>query len=99
MRLAHRAAGLAVVAAVAEAALEGQVGDVVEGGVDALVGAGDLERADAGRVDEQGPTGQPEQLAMRRRVPAAGVVVADVARRLALLAQQGVHEGRFPHAR
>src|SRR3546814_5232084 len=57
-RPTHRAAGLAVVVAVAEAALEGELGDVVEGGIDAFVGAGDLERADPGRVDEQGASGQ-----------------------------------------
>ena len=42
-----RAARLAVVPAIAEPARRGDVDDVVEGGLDALVGAEDLERADA----------------------------------------------------
>ncbi len=83
----------------------GQRVDVVERRVDALVRAGDLERADAGRVDEQGAARQDEQLAVGRRVAAARVVVADRGGRLAFLAEQGVDQrgladaGRAEHDR
>ena len=97
-RAADRAARLALVAAVAEAAGRGQRVDVVERRLDALVRAGDLERADAGRVDEQGAAGQHEQLAMGRRVAAARVVVADGGGRLALLAEQRVDQGGLADA-
>ena len=50
-------ARLAVVAAVAEPARRGDVGDVIECGLDALLGAEHLERPDAWRVDEQRPAG------------------------------------------
>ena len=97
-RRADRAAGLALVAAVAEAARRRDVGDVVEGGLDALVGAEDLERPDPGRVDEQRSAGQLEQLAMGRRVAAARVRSADLGRRLAVLAEQRVDERRLADA-
>ena len=93
------AARLAVVAAIAEPARRGDVGDVVEGGLDALLGAEHLERPDAWRVDQQRAAGQLEQLAMGRRVPAARVGVADLGRRLAVLAEQGVDQRRLADAR
>src|SRR5215210_2329723 len=52
-----RAARLARVATVREPARGGEIDDVVEDRADALVCAGDLERADPRRVDEHRPTG------------------------------------------
>ena len=98
-RCPDRAAGLGVMAAIAEAAGRGEAHDIVERGVDALVGPGHLERPDARRVDEHGPARQLEQLAMGGRVSAAGVVVADLARRLALLAEERVDERGLADAR
>ncbi len=65
-----RTTGFAVVTAVAETAVGGDVDDVVERGVDAVVGAEDLEGPDPGGIDEQGAIGQLEQFAMGGRVAA-----------------------------
>ena len=97
-RRADRTAGLALVAAVAEAARGRQIGDVVEGGLDALLGAEDLERADPRRVDEERPAGQLEQLAMGRRVASARIGAADRGGRLAVLAEERVDERRLADA-
>ena len=48
-----------------------------------------------GRVDQERPAGQLEQLAMGGRVAAARVGVADLGRRLAVLPEQGVDERRL----
>jgi hypothetical protein len=48
------------VPAIAEPAGRGDVDHVVERDLDALVGAEDLERADAGCVDQECPAGQLE---------------------------------------
>src|SRR6476661_2272456 len=91
-RRADRAAGLAVVATVAEPAARGDLLDGVERHVDAVVGTGNLECADPGRVDEQGAAGEDEQFAMRRRVPAPRVVLAHRRGRLAIHAKEPVDE-------
>ncbi len=52
-----------------------------------------------GRVDEQRAAGQREQLAVGRRVAAAGVVVADLGGGLALLAEERVDERGLADAR
>src|SRR4029079_1043674 len=69
----HGAAWFALVATVAEPARCGDVDDIVERGIDALVGSEHLERPDTRRVDEQRAARQLEQLAMGRRVAAARV--------------------------
>ena len=93
------AAGLAIVAAVPELAAVGEVGDVREGVLEAVGRAGDAERADAWGVDEQRAGRQPDELAVGRGVAAAGVVLADVARALAIVAEQRVDERGLAHAR
>ena len=94
-----RAAGLGTVAAVAEPATGRELDDVVERRLDTLVRPGDLERSDARRVDEERAAGQREQLPMGGRVAAARIVLADGSRRLACLAEEGVHQRRLPDAR
>ena len=79
-------------AAVAEAALEGQLGDVGEGGLDTLGGPGHAKRSDPGGVDEERAARQADKLAVRGRVAAAGVVLADGGRPLALRPHQRVDE-------
>ena len=59
----------------------------------------DAERADPGRVDEERTARQADELAVGGRVAAAGVVLADRGRPLALLAQQRVDERRLADAR
>ena len=81
----------------AEAAGTRELVDVVERGLDALVGAGYLERPDPWGVDEQGTAREPEQLAVGRRVAPARVVFADIGGGLSLLAEQGIHERGLPH--
>ena len=71
------------------------VGDVIEGRVDALVGAEDLQRADARRVDEKRPARQLEQLAVRRRVATARVGPANLSVAWRRLAEQHVDERRL----
>src|SRR5690606_1302714 len=68
-RGAHRAAGLGAMLAVAEAAVRGKRGDVLESARVAVVHPL-RELAHAGRIDPQ-PVLGGEQLAARRRVPAA----------------------------
>ena len=72
-----RATGLALVAAVAESTCGGELGDVVEGDLDPVVRAGDLQRADARRVDQEGAARQIEQLPVGRRVAPARVVLTN----------------------
>ena len=98
-RRAHGATGFALVATVAEPAIGRDRRDVVERDVDAVVRADDLQRPDAGRVDQQRPAGQLEQLAMGRRMAAALVALADLAGGLALLAEERVDERRLADAR
>ena len=72
-----RAAGLPLVAAVGEPAAGGDVRDVGERRVQALARPGDAERADPRGVDEERAAGQADQLPVRGRVAAAGVVLPD----------------------
>lgn len=97
-RPSDRTAGFSLVAAVAEPAGRGEIGDLVERCIHALVRPGHFQRADAGGVDEQRAARQDEQLAMGGRVPAPRVVLADGAGDLAVLAEQGVDERRLPDA-
>ena len=79
--------------AVAEAAAVGQVRHVGEGGVDALA-VQQLQLAHSRRVDQQSPSGKQVQLAVRGGVAAATVTQPHLPGGRALLAQQGVGDGR-----
>ena len=63
------------------------------------VGTGDAERADARGVDEERAGREPDELAVGGRVAAARVVVAHVARALAVVAEQRVDQRGLAHAR
>jgi hypothetical protein len=65
------------VATIVEPAGESELGDVVECDIDAVVGAGDLERADTRRVDEEGAARQLEQLAVGRSMATTRVILTD----------------------
>jgi hypothetical protein len=90
---------LARVPAVAETAVAGERLDVLEGRRDTLAGPAHVDRPESGRVDEEPAAREPEQLAVRRRVATTGVAGANVADRLAGLAEEGVEEGRLADAR
>src|SRR3546814_216333 len=75
-RGAHRAAGLAVVAAVTEFALFGQRLDVGETALGQVLLAGGLEFAHAGGVDQAGARRQRDQRAVGGGVAAARVAFA-----------------------
>ena len=55
----------------------------------------ELQLADAGRVDDDAPAGQHDQLAVRRRVPALVVVGARLLHRHQLAAGPAVDERRL----
>src|SRR5258706_12698386 len=80
-----RAARLAVVAAVPEPAAGDELVDVGEGLLEA-VRFPEGELAHPRRVEHETPVGQQVELAPRRRVPAARVVVADLPDERPLLA-------------
>src|ERR1019366_1938724 len=73
---ADGAAGLALVRAVAEAAVRGDLGNVCERRVEPAA-IGQLKRAQAGCVDQQGSIGQRQQLAVAGGVPATTVGFAN----------------------
>jgi hypothetical protein len=87
------------VAAVAEAATGGEPGDVLEGGVETLLGVPELELADPRVVDQQGAVGQPDQLAVGGGVAPAVVPLAHLGGRHHRLAVQRVDQGRLAGAR
>src|SRR2546423_7873761 len=73
----HRAAGLTVVAAVAEPATSQQSVDLGEGPLHAIVGLPQKEAAEAGRVDEDASARRREQVAVGRGVATAAVRLTD----------------------
>src|SRR5690606_26859796 len=89
-RGAHRAAGFAVVAAVAEPALFGQRLDVGETALGQVLLAGGLEFAHAGGVDQAGTRRQRDQRAVGGGVAAARVALAHAGGLHLLDAEQGV---------
>ena len=97
-RAPHRAPRLAVVSAVPEPAPRGQRPDVVERVVERVRILPQLQLAHARRVDEQAPVGQENQLALRRRVPAAAVAAPHLRGPLSFVAQQVVDDGRLADA-
>ena len=70
-----------------------QLGDVGEGGIDALGIGPQLQFAEAGQVHQQPVTGHADELAMGRGVAAFAVLVAHCRCALACLAEQRVHDG------
>ena len=98
-RLAHRAARLVGVAAVAEAAGAGERLNVLECGREALVGVDQAEFPHAGRVQHQRPGRQPDQLAVAGGVAPVRILLADRGGRHPLVAGQRVDEGRLADAR
>jgi len=95
---ADGAAGLGLVAAVAEFALRGELVDVGEGAFQALRGVPELKFAHAGRVDEDAAAGDEEKLARGGGVAATVVGLANGAGELAVFAEDGVDEGGFADA-
>ena len=79
--------------------VERELVDVGERARETLGRLPELELAHAGGVEHEPAAGKPDQLARRRRVPAAPVEGADLLGRLALLAEQRVHERRLADAR
>ena len=74
--VAHGTAGFVVVLAIAKAAAQRELADIVEQpGERGLVDVG-TQRAQARRVDHAGATGQTVQRARGRRVLAAAVMLA-----------------------
>src|SRR5581483_4607385 len=96
-RLADRAAGLAVVRAVREAAPPRDLLDVAEGLLQ--VGVPELQLTDPGRVEDDAAARQHDQLAMRSRVAAAVVVRAHLLRLEQVLAGERVHDRRLTDSR
>ena len=97
-RRAHRASRLLVMAAVAEAAGARVRGHVGEHRVQAALAFPQLQLAQAGRVHEHAALGQHDQLALGGGVAAAGIVLAHLARVLAVPAQQPVDQRRLADA-
>ena len=89
-----RAAGLAVVAAVAEPAQGDDFVDVRERLVEG-VAVPQRQLAHAGRVEDEPALWQQVELTPRRGVAAATVVLADLADQGALLPREPVEEGRL----
>lgn len=96
-RRGHRAAGLGLVRAVGEAALQRQRLDVLERLPHPLAGLPELELAQAGRVEDEPAAREQVELAARRRVPAAAVP-ARLAGLERGLAEQRVHDRRLADA-
>src|SRR5205085_2525920 len=94
----HRAAGLVLVTAVAEAAALGKLVDIRERPADTAFGLPQLDLAQARRVDHHAATRKADQLARHRGVP-ADAVAADLARRQAVGTKQSVDERRLSHTR
>src|ERR671923_995259 len=92
------AAGLALVAAVAEATMLEERFDVAERRAEPFFGIPELELPHARRVEHEPTTRERDQLARRRRVPPAPVT-PQVAGRERLLAEQLVDERRLADAR
>src|SRR6266498_3779407 len=90
-RRGNRAAGLAVMGAVAEPAMHRQGGHVVEGALyRSRLGPG-LELAHPRRVDQQRSVGQLDELTRRGRVPSLAVSI-EIAHALALALNQSIDE-------
>src|SRR5262245_17799630 len=93
------AAGLAAVAAVAEAAARGQLLDVGEGGAETLLSLPELELAHAGGVQDQPAAGQQEELPVGRGVASAVVALPHRADPLGVTAEEAVDQRRLAHPR
>ena len=91
------AARLAGVLAVGELAGRGDGVDLGEGVVDGPLVPPELQLAHPWRVDDQTSPGQAHQLAMRRRMPAAGVCCPDLARPLQFATRQAIDDRALPH--
>src|SRR5262245_8673167 len=96
---ADRAARLARVGAVREAARGGERLHVLEGTLEASLRRPQLDLPQPRRVDDEPALGQHDELAVRGRVAAAVVVRADARRGKALLAEEPVDERRLADAR
>ena len=90
---ANGTAGFLVVAAVAKAALPGQVDDIGEGGIDALGIGPELQFAQAGQVHEEPVARHADELPMGGGVAASVVALAHIGGALPGFAEQCVHDG------
>ncbi len=96
-RLADRASGLALVAAVAETAAFSERLDIGEGGELGL--RRERQGAKTRRIDHAGAARQREQGALGRGVSTLAVPLAKGAGATALLAEQRIEQGGFTDAR
>lgn len=95
---ADGAAGLTLVAAIAEAAVRSESGDIGKRGVYALGTCPQLQFAKAGSIDQQPAAGRHKQFAANRGVAAAGVVDADILHALLFTTEQAIYDRRFTGA-
>src|SRR4051794_33734586 len=91
----NRAVRLAGVPAVAETAAFSQCVDFGEGARERVGGVPQLQFAHAGRVDQDAPVGQDQELTGGAGVTAAAIAGADVAREQPLFADQRVRDRRL----
>ena len=98
-RGAHRAARLALVAAIAETTLPRQLLDLLERLAQVVAARRQLQFPHAGIVHNQAAVGRKNQLPARRRVQPFMNMLADRIHALALLPKQRVDDGGFSDAR
>ena len=96
---AHGAAGLAVVLAVVEAAVLASASMSANVASSPPSSSARAQLAHAGRVEDEAPAGDPDEVPPGGRMATAGVVLADRRRRLDDLAGQRVDQRRLAHAR
>ncbi len=98
-RRAHRAAGLALVAAIAEPAERGQLLNLGEGSSRFLFVGPELELTQPGSIDDERSLPESVQPAARRRVPSPLVLRSDLAGPRQGLSREGVQQSRLAGAR
>src|SRR5262245_43408533 len=97
--VAHGAARLGLVLAIAEVTMRGQFFYVFKGRLDAFFDVPQLQFAHARSVQNQRAVRERDQLAMTRSMLATVVVFADFLDLLPFETKQAVDQGRFAHAR
>src|SRR4051812_37629211 len=95
--VAHGTAGLGLMAAVREPALQGPLGDVGERSVEALAVGPEAQRAQTGRVHQQAAAGQAHQLGRGGGV-AALLIGPHVPDPLHVSSYEGIDQRRLPHS-
>ena len=93
--ITNGAAGFFMVRAIAKSALLRQLGNVGEGGIDALRICPQLQLAESRQIHEQPVAGHADELAMGSGVAALAVSLAHIGRALTGFAEQRVHDGRL----